>query len=84
MPGVRAVLTAADVPGHNGMGSLKADQPVLCSDSVRYVGDAVALVVADTDGAARGAADAVTVRLPRTPGGLLTHRGVGVGGAAAS
>ncbi len=68
MPGVRAVLTAADVPGHNGMGSLKPDQPVLCSDRVRYVGDAVALVVADTQAAARGAADAVTVAYRELPG----------------
>ena len=68
MPGVRAVLTAADVPGHNGMGSLKPDQPVLCADRVRYVGDAVALVVADTHAAARGAADAITVTYRELPG----------------
>jgi len=68
MPGVRAVLTAADVPGHNGMGSLKPDQPVLCADKVRYVGDAVALVVADTEAAARSAAAAITVTYRELPG----------------
>ena len=41
------------------MGSLTPDQPVLCADRVRFVGDAVALVVADTHAAARSAADAV-------------------------
>ena len=28
LPGVKAVFTAKDVPGHNGVGSLVADQPV--------------------------------------------------------
>jgi CO/xanthine dehydrogenase Mo-binding subunit len=56
LPGVVAVLTAADVP-HNRYGLIDADQEVLCSERVRYVGDRVALVVAeDPDTAARGAA----------------------------
>ena len=61
MPGVRAVLTAAHVPGHNGMGSLKADQPVLCGERVRFLGDAVALVLADTTQAAVAGAGVVHV-----------------------
>jgi CO/xanthine dehydrogenase Mo-binding subunit len=56
LPGVVAVLTAADVP-HNRYGLIDADQEVLCSERVRYVGDRVALVVAqDPETAARGAA----------------------------
>src|SRR5262249_39945045 len=51
-PGVVAVLTAADVP-HNAYGLVEADQPVLCGDVVRFTGDKVALVVAETkEGAA--------------------------------
>ena len=46
VPGVVAVLTAADVP-HNRYGLIDADQEVLCSERVRYTGDRVALVVAD-------------------------------------
>ena len=57
-PGVVAVLTARDVP-HNAYGLIIADQPVLCgplddvntqagSDIVRFVGDQVAVVVAET------------------------------------
>lgn len=49
-PGVVAVLTARDVPGHNSFGiypTLK-DQPVLAERFVRYRGEAVAaIVVAD-------------------------------------
>ena len=46
-PGVAAVLTAADVPGHNSFGiypTLK-DQPVFAERFVRYRGEAVAAVV---------------------------------------
>ena len=46
-----AVLTAADVP-YNAYGLIEADQPALCGDVVRYVGDRVALVVAETAEAA--------------------------------
>ncbi len=47
-PGVQAVLTAADVPGENLHGLVHFDWPVLCGDKVRYMGDAVAIIAADT------------------------------------
>lgn len=46
--GVHAVLTYKDVPGLNGFGIIMPDQPVLCWDRVRYVGDAIACVAAET------------------------------------
>ncbi|THF81301.1 xanthine dehydrogenase subunit D [Cohnella fermenti] len=55
VPGVRAVLTHADVPGLNRFGIVVRDQPVLCEDVVRYIGDAVAAVAAETEAAAREA-----------------------------
>ena len=55
-PGVVAVLTANDVP-YNAFGLIDADQPVLCGSVVRFVGDKVALVAAETrEAAATGAA----------------------------
>jgi len=68
VPGVAAVLTARDVPGHNGMGSLVPDQPVLCSDRVRFMGDAVAVVFADTVAAAQQAAKEIRVSYRPLPG----------------
>lgn len=50
-PGVLAVFTAEDVPV-NEYGLIIADQPVLCGEVVRFVGDQVALVVAETEQAA--------------------------------
>ncbi len=60
-PGVVRVLTAKDVPGLNAFGIQIQDQPVLCHDRVRYMGDAVALVGAESRRAARRAAELVRV-----------------------
>jgi len=67
-PGVVAVLTAADVPGNNGMGSLVPDQPVLCRDRVRFMGDAVAVVFADSIAAAELAVKEIKVTYRELPG----------------
>jgi CO/xanthine dehydrogenase Mo-binding subunit len=45
VPGVKAVLTAADTPGRLWGASVR-DQPVLAADRVRYVGEEVAAVAA--------------------------------------
>ncbi len=47
LPGVIAVLTAADVAGTNRQGVVRKDQPVLVDDKIRHCGDAVALVLAE-------------------------------------
>ena len=74
-PGVRAVITAADwkaaklndLPSHAGLkrrdGSplLKPRYPVLAEDRVRWVGDPVAFVVADTLAQAQDAAELIHV-----------------------
>lgn len=59
-PGVVAVLTANDVP-YNAFGLIDADQPVLCADVVRFHGDKVALVVAESAEAAEAAVVLVRV-----------------------
>jgi aldehyde oxidoreductase len=61
VPGVIAVLTAKDVPGCNRFGLIDADQPVLADDRVRYVGDAVACVYAETVAAAEEALSKIKV-----------------------
>jgi len=67
IPGVRAVLTAKDVPGRNGFGAIIPDQPVICGDKVRYVGDGVALVAADTEELAIQALEAIEVEYEPLP-----------------
>jgi selenium-dependent xanthine dehydrogenase len=61
LSGVVAVLTAADVPGARNHGLLRNDWPVLAYDKVRYVGDAVALVAAETEEIAEAALDLIEV-----------------------
>ena len=61
MPGVRAVVTAADVPGRPTFGLELPDQPVFASDVGRYHGEPVAAVAADHPEAARAAALAIVV-----------------------
>ncbi|PYF05217.1 xanthine dehydrogenase subunit D [Ureibacillus chungkukjangi] len=46
LPGVASVITYKDVPGMNRFGIIIPDQPVLCEERVRTVGDAVAAVAA--------------------------------------
>ncbi|HTJ25863.1 MAG TPA: xanthine dehydrogenase family protein molybdopterin-binding subunit [Candidatus Limnocylindria bacterium] len=66
LAGVVAVLTAADVP-YNRYGLIEADQEVLCSERVRYVGDRVALVVAESPAIATAAAALVDVTYEELP-----------------
>ena len=63
MDGVVAVFTGADVPGEMRVGIIHKDWPVFIPEGGRtsYVGDVLAIVVADTRANARRAAEAVAV-----------------------
>jgi CO/xanthine dehydrogenase Mo-binding subunit len=70
LPGVRAVLTAADIPGINLRGNVlggRDDQPVLAEDHVRAVGDPVALVAADSLEIAEEAVSRIQVEYESLP-----------------
>ena len=56
LPGVVAVLAAADIPGPNDCGPIVHDDPILCDGELRYLGQPVFAVIADTRDAARRAA----------------------------
>lgn len=56
LPGVVAVLTAADVPGRNDCGPILHDDPILADGQVRFRGQPVFIVVAATRDLARRAA----------------------------
>lgn len=67
MPGVRAVITACDIPGDNQIGLIDRDQPLLPDERIRYTGDAVAVVVAESPAIAREAAGAVRIETEELP-----------------
>ena len=99
MPGVVKVFTAADFDGkggvpcgwqiHDRQGNpmLEPKHPILAEGKVRYVGDAIACVVAETLEQARDAAEAVVVDIEELPavidmkaavkGGALVHDELG-------
>ena len=56
MPGVVAVLTAADIPGPNDCGSIVHDDPILSDGELRFLGQPVFAVIARTREQARRAA----------------------------
>ena len=68
VPGVYRVFTAADVPGLNAFGVIKQDQPVLCDDRARFLGEAIALVAAESELAAEKARDLIKVEYEPLPG----------------
>jgi carbon-monoxide dehydrogenase large subunit len=83
-PGVKRVFTGADAvragyvkplhtltfTGKNGMQTRAPDRPVLAHGKVRFVGEALAMVVADSAGAAQDAAELVEVEYRDLPASI--------------
>ena len=68
MPGVHAVLTHQDVPGPNRYGVAVLDQRVLAEGKVRSLGDAVAVVAAESEELAEDALTKIVVDYEPLPG----------------
>jgi xanthine dehydrogenase large subunit len=56
IPGVRGIVTAQDIPGDPILGAFAHDEPIFASETVQYVGNVMALIVADDVMTARRAA----------------------------
>ncbi len=65
MPGVQAIATAADAPGLHGLGI--ADHPVFADKVVRYHGEPLAVIAAETLAQARAAAKAIIIEYAELP-----------------
>lgn len=78
LPGVHAVVTAADVPGERWYGLLYNDWPgfVAIGEEVRYVGDVLAAVAADDERIAREAAKLVEVEYEVLPAVLDPEKAI--------
>ena len=77
LAGVVCVLTAADlpdrtastdIPGQTGRKRLNTDQQILVKERVRYFGEPLALIAAETRDIAEHAADLIEVELEALPG----------------
>lgn len=70
MSGVYSVITIEDVPGEKTFGDIIPDRPVLASGKVRFLGEPVAIVVAETQAAAQSACQAISVSYEPLPAAL--------------
>ena len=66
IPGVHSVLTAADAPVARA-GAVVRDQPLFADSLVRYEGEPIAGVVADSEAAARRALDEIILEIESLP-----------------
>lgn len=69
MSGVIGVMTAKDIKGSN---LLKEDQPLLCDKKVHVLGDAIAIVAAESKAQALAAVEAVKVEYEILPSVMTT------------
>ena len=67
MPGVAAVMTAADVPGVNDVGPALPGDPIFADGLVEYHGQSVFAVAADSIASARRAAAAAVIEYEPLP-----------------
>jgi CO/xanthine dehydrogenase Mo-binding subunit len=70
IPGVAAVLTHRDISGSNRLGAVVKDQPILADEKVRFIGDVVALVVAENKLILEQALESIEVEYEILPGML--------------
>ncbi len=70
LPGVRAIVTGMDLDPSHRMGAFIKDEPALALGKVRYCGEIVAAVAADTEAIARQAARLIKVFYQVLPAAL--------------
>jgi len=67
LPGVVEVLTSADIPGANQIGGIIQDEELFAESAVHFIGQPVAVVVAETPHQARAGARACALELEELP-----------------
>src|SRR5205814_6330986 len=86
MPGVHAIFTAVDIAKGGPVPTIPLrlaplpelvpyEQPVIASTQVNYVGEPIAVVVADTPALAEDALDAINVDIESLPAVVDCHQG---------
>ena len=60
-PGVIKVLTSSDIPGSNQVGGIIQDESLLAESEVHFIGEPIALIIAETQEIAKIARDKITI-----------------------
>ncbi len=68
LDGVHCILTAADIPGENQIGGIVQDEPLLAEGEVHFIGQPIAVVVAETAQQARAGAAQIALETDEIPG----------------
>lgn len=79
MEGIACVLTAKDIPGINRFGLYYQDHYALAEDKVRYIGDPVAILAAESEEIAREATKAIEVTYHELPALTDPHEALAEG-----
>lgn len=67
MEGVVRVLTAKDIPGSNQIGHIVADEPLLAEEEFTYIGQPIALVLAESHKIAQKALAQIQISYEKLP-----------------
>ncbi len=67
IPGVETVFTAEDIPGKNQIGSIIKDELLLAEEELLFIGQPVAVALADTPEKARAAVKAIRLETRELP-----------------
>ncbi|WP_439517515.1 xanthine dehydrogenase molybdopterin binding subunit [Hydrogenophaga sp.] len=73
VPGVRGIFSTADVPGDPMLAAFAHDEPIFATDTVQFLGQVAALVVADDVMTARRAARLVKFDIEPLPAVISVH-----------
>ena len=79
LPGVHAVLLASDIPGHNRIGPIVHDEPLLADGLLHAVGQLVALVVGESLAVCRAAAQKLEIAVEEAPAILSVADAIAAG-----
>lgn len=67
LPGVQAIITAADFPAGMLEGTVMKDKPLMATDRVRHVGESIAVIAAETDEIAEEALALIEIEFEDLP-----------------
>ena len=66
-PGVNKILTSKDIPGENQLGRIIQDEVLLAEDEVEFVGQPIAIILAETKEQAKKASKLIEIEYEKLP-----------------
>ncbi len=67
LSGVNGIFTSSDIPGENQIGGIIPDEELLAYDEVKYIGQPIAIVIAENQYSAKQARDKIKIDIEDLP-----------------